>query len=180
MSQDKIQDLEAVNKADPGQEKTHDVYLIVCTEKEELSVSLRYTARMAAYNNANMALLATMDTQEFQHWQNVENMMRRELRDKTEKKVWTIGKKINELNGLFPIIYIKEGEKENAVLDVLKEDPNIKMIVFAGNTGSGGPGTLVNYFTSKGLSKIKVPVVVVPGNLQSNEIDELFGIKSIE
>ena len=157
-----------------------DVYLIVANNNEEFALSLRYTARLAAANNAHVGILATIDEQEFQHWQNVENMMRRELRDKTEKEVWTIAKKVQSLNGQIPVIYVREGKSEDAVLKTLEEEPNIKMIILTGSVASGGPGKLVDYFTSKGLSKLKVPLVLVPGNIQTHEIDELFDIKTKE
>lgn len=156
----------------------HDVYLIVWNDAEEFLISLRYTARLAAANNAHVGVLATIDDQEFQHWKNVETMMRKELRENTEKLVWSVAKKVNELNGQIPILYVKEGKApENAVVETLDADPNIKMVIMTGSVSSGGPGGLVNYFSSKGLSKLRVPFVIIPGNITQNDIDSLFDIQ---
>lgn len=154
----------------------HDIYLIVCSDNDEFSLSLHYTARLAEANNAYVGVLATQDDQEFQHWKNVENMMRKEIRENTEKKAWSHAKKINEINGQIPVLYIREGKAEEAVLETLEQDPQIKMLILTGGAGSGGPSALVNYFTAKGLSKLNVPLVIVPGNIQQNDIDALFNI----
>lgn len=176
------QPFDEIDEKPVKQETSHDndVYLIVASNNEEFSLSLRYTARLAQASGAHVGILATMDEQEFQHWQNVEKMMRKELRDKTEKEAWSIAKKVQSLNGQISAIYIREGKAEDAVLKTLEEEANIKMLILTGSVASGGPGKLVNYFTSKGLSKLKIPLVLVPGNIEIHEIDELFSIRTIE
>lgn len=165
-----------MGKENTSKNMTNDVYLVVLNDSEEFQISLRYTARLAHKNRAHVGILAVLDDQEFQHWKNVENMMRKELRETTEKKMWTMARKIHDLNGQIPVFYIREGQAEDAVLKALEENSNIKMMVLTGGVSSGGPGALVNYFTSKGLNKLKIPYVIVPGNITNYEIDELFDI----
>jgi hypothetical protein len=47
------------------------------------------------------------------------------------------------------------------------------LLVLGGGTQANGPGALVAYFTGKGLGKLRVPVLVVPGHLDAAAIDAL-------
>lgn len=177
---DAAKDLDEADSTPYPDKGKHDIYLVVLNESDEFMTSLRYTARLAAANDAYVGILNTMDEQEFQHWKNVENMMRKEIRDKAEKQAWSMARKVNELNGQIPVIYIHDGSPEDAVLSAIENDRNIKLLILTGSAGSSGPGALVNHFTSKGLARLKVPMVIVPGNIQGHEIDALFHIDATE
>ena len=44
-------------------------------------------------------------------------------------------------------------------------DLSITKLILGGSVQSKSPGPLVSYFTGKGLSKLRVPLTIVPGNL---------------
>ena len=168
-------DLEEVDRNHPsGRRGDGGLYLTIASETEEGELALRYAARMAEINRGHLAVLHVIHVDDFQHWSNVEDMMRKELREEAEKFAWTMAKKANDINGQIPVLYIEEGQTADILVDVINDDTAIRMLILGGGTSAGGPGPLVAHFTGKGLGRLRVPVVVVPGNLDSQKIDAIF------
>lgn len=151
-----------------------DVYLIIADETEEFQLALRYVALLARANLAKVAILYVMDKQDFQHWGGIESRMRWEQRYEGEKLIWAAAQAVHEISSTISALYLEEGGRLEVILDVLKRDLNIKMMVLAGSAQSGNPGPLVSYFTGKGLVQMPVPLTIVPGNLTPPEIDSLI------
>lgn len=143
------------------------IYLVVADESEEFDIALKYAAKTAFNNHGRLAVLYVSNVDDFQHWGNIEKIMRDDLRAKSEKYIWKVAKTANEINGIIPILYIREGQTNEAVIDILNNENNVKMLVLA----SGGSGQLVSYFSGKGIDKINVPVLVVPGHLNDEAIN---------
>ena len=149
------------------------VYLVVTDDTEEFSLALRYAARRAETARAHVGILHVSSIDDFQHWGNVEEMMRRELREQAEKSIWNAAKRVNDLNGHRPVLYMREGSRIDNVIDIINEDDNIRMLILAASAGGKGPGPLVSHFTGKGLSRLRVPITIVPGDLEPQKIDAL-------
>lgn len=149
------------------------VYLVVTDDTEEFGLALRYAARRAETARAHVGILHVSSIDDFQHWGNVEEMMRRELRAEAEKSIWNAAKRVNDLNGLRPVMYLREGSRIDSVIDIINEDEHIRMLILAASAGGKGPGPLVSHFTGKGLSRLRVPVTIVPGDLEPQKIDAL-------
>ena len=149
------------------------VYLVVADESNEFNVALRYAARMAGNNRGRLGIAHAIDIGDVQQWNNVESMMRRELREQAEKYIWSAAKKANDIDGIIPALYIGEGPHNDVLVDLVNGDPAIRMLVLGGGVSGGGPGPLVSYFTGKGLGRLKIPVLVVPGHLEPQKIDAI-------
>ncbi len=157
----------------PGRRGDGGVYLVVAEETEESARALRYAARLADANRGHVAIFYAVNIDDFQHWHKVEAMMRREMRDQAEKFIWNVARTVNDLNGSIPVLYIREGNRTDILVDIINEDMNIKMMVLGGGTQAAGPGPLVSHFTGKGLGRLRVPVLVVPGHIDPQKIDEI-------
>lgn len=165
-----------VAEAEPAQKKRRGdggVYLVVADGSEEFEVALRYAARRAETSRAHVGILHVVNFDDFQHWRKVEAIMRKELRAEAEKEIWSIAKKVNDLNGMVPVLYIAEGTRTDAIINVINEDYFIRALILGGGTSAAGPGPLVQHFTGKGLGKLRVPVVVVPGHIELSKIDKV-------
>ena len=170
---DGIIDADIVSEERQGRRNDGGVYLVVADETPEFIVALRYAAGLARANRGHIAILQVINIDDFQHWGSVEERMRRELREQAEKFVWNTAKAVNDLNGMLPAIYVEEGERNEVLLTVINREDNVKMLVLGAGTQSGGPGALVSHFTGKGLAKLRVPVLVVPGHLEPETLDAL-------
>lgn len=149
------------------------VYLVMSDDTPEFQIALRYAAQLARSNRGHIGILHVSNIDDFQHWGSVEERMRREMREQAEKFIWNVARTVNELNGIFPVLYITEGTRTETLLDTINKDDTIRLLVLGGGVSAGGPGALVSYFTGKGLGKLRVPVVVVPGHLAPEAVDLL-------
>ncbi len=149
------------------------VYLVVADESDEFGVALRYASRIAKANRGHLGILSIMNIDDVQEWEKVEAMMRREMRQQAEKFIWSVAHRANELNGSIPALYVQEGPPDEVLVNLISADPSIRMLILGGGTGGSGPGPLVSYFTGKGLGRLRIPVLVVPGHLDPQKIDAI-------
>ena len=80
-------------------------------------------------------------------------------------------KKVNELSGIVSELVIAEGRPADCLLELLKSDRDLSILVLAASTAKEGPGPLVA--TVGTASHYPIPVTIVPGNLSDTDIDEL-------
>lgn len=139
------------------------VYLLVADDSREFQAALKKAATMATQNNRHVAILFVMEDEAFLHWGLIEKRINKDKRSEAERHIWEVANRVYEICGQRSALYIKEGKTRDAILDVLNTDPNIKMLVLGAGTASSNP--LVSYFTGKGLSQLKVPLLVVPDTI---------------
>jgi hypothetical protein len=53
---------------------------------------------------------------------------------------------------------------------LIEEEPAISILVLGAATGAKGPGPLVSALTGKFVGKLRVPITIVPGNLNDEQI----------
>jgi nucleotide-binding universal stress UspA family protein len=158
----------------PAQEKRSErVFLVVVDETEEMKVALRFACRRARKTGGRVALLCVIEPSEFQHWMAVEDLMREEARTEGEQLLQRLAGQVNELVGTMPVLYVREGKVRDELMALLEEEPSISILVLGANTGGRGPGPLVSALTGKMVGKLRVPVTIVPGNLDDEAIDAL-------
>ena len=72
------------------------------------------------------------------------------------------------------MVFIREGKPADEIISLIKEEPNIRLLVLGADTKSDTAGPLVSYLTSKGASICPVPITIVPGYLSDEQIDHLI------
>ena len=77
-----------------------------------------------------------------------------------------------EESGIRPIITVKSGEPVAVVRAILADDASIAALVL-GAAAAGPPGPLVAHFTGVEAGKMRCPVMIIPGSLSREAIDEL-------
>lgn len=157
----------------PHAEAGTRVFLVVVDETDEWRAALRFACRRAEHTGGRVALLHVIEPADFQHWMAVEEVMRAELRDEAEQLMDRIATEVNEAIGAVPIIYLREGTVRDELLALIDEEPNISILVLGASTQSEGPGPLIQYLMTKGVSRLRIPVTVVPGSLAEADIDKL-------
>jgi nucleotide-binding universal stress UspA family protein len=149
------------------------VFLVVVDETEEMKVALRFACRRARNTGGRVALLFVIEPADFQHWMAVEDLMREEARTEGEQLLQRLAGQVNELVGSMPVLYVREGKVRDELMALLDEEPSISILVLGANTGSRGPGPLVSALTGKMVGKLRVPITIVPGNLDNETIDSI-------
>ncbi len=145
-------------------------FLVVVDKTREGKVALRFAARRAMHTGGRVCLLCVAKLGDFQQWKGVEEIMRDEAHQDAENLLHNAAKIINDVAGLIPELVIEHGNPRESLVQLIKRDKDISILVLASGTAKEGPGPLVAMFAS-GVQPI--PVTIVPGNLSDAEIDEL-------
>ncbi len=154
----------------PEREEGQRVFLVVVDESEEMRNALRFACRRARHTGGRVALLFVIEPVEFQHWLGVGRVMEEEARIEAERKLQTLAADVFAQTGTMPVLYIREGRREEQVLSLLQEDPAISLLVLATAAEGSNPGPVVSHLL-KNLTSVRVPVTLVPGHLKESEID---------
>ncbi len=162
------------NQTGDGARRPHDrVFLVVVDETEEMAVALRFACRRARNTGGRVALLYVIEPSDFQHWQAVGDLMREEARNEGERLLQKLAAQVNDLVGNIPVLYVREGKVRDELFKLLDEEPSISILVLGANTGTRGPGPLVEALSGKLVGKLRVPVTIVPGNLSDEAVDAI-------
>lgn len=165
---------EAPEKTTPETSASVDsprVFLVVVDETEEMRVALRFAALRARSTGGKVAMLYVVEPSEFQHWMSVGDIMREEARTEAEQVLQRMAAEVSNLCGSLPILYVREGDRRDQLLELLEEEPNISILVLGAATNKRGPGPLVSAVTGKFLGRLHIPVTVVPDSMTVEEID---------
>jgi len=149
------------------------VYLLVVDVTDEFSVAVKYASVFAAARKGRVGLLNVIEPGTFDHWMNIENKVKKELRAQAENIIWDTAKRIGEITGDIPMICIEEGDRKEVVVDVINRYPNISMLILGAESSANNPGPLVSYFSGKGLSRLRVPLLIVPGHIEAEDINHI-------
>lgn len=149
------------------------IFLVVVDESPELQIALRYACLRARKSGGKVALLYVIEPGEMQHWLAVENLIREEQRTEAEQKLQKLARDVNKLTGTLPALYVREGNRRDEVLALIEEEPSISILVLAAGTDPEGPGPLIAYFTNRGLTKLRIPLTIVPGGLSDESLDAI-------
>lgn len=155
-----------------GNGKRERVFLVVVDESEEMRNALRFACRRARHTGGRVALLHVIEPIEYQHWLGVGRVMEEEARIEAERRLQTLAADVFAQTGKMPVLYIREGRREEEVLKLIQEDPAISLLVLATAPTASNPGPIVSHLM-KNLAALRVPVTLVPGQLTEEEIDAL-------
>jgi len=145
-------------------------FLVVVDKSPECKVAVRFAARRAQHTQGRVTLLCVAQPASFQQWRGVEEIMQDEARQQAEGLIYAAAKTVNELAGVIPELVIATGRPAEALLELIKSDKDISILVLAAGVSKEGPGPLVSLFTT-GVQAI--PVTIVPGNFTEDKIDQL-------
>jgi len=149
----------------------HRKFLVVVDKTPECRVALRFAARRAQHTTGRVTLLCVAEPGDLQQWKGVEEIMRQEAQEAAEALLHSAAKLVNELAGIISELVIEHGRKTDCLLDLIKRDKDISILVLAASTAKEGPGPLVALFA--GTSAQTIPLTIVPGGLSDEAIDAL-------
>jgi nucleotide-binding universal stress UspA family protein len=149
------------------------VFLVVVDDSPEMQMALYYASRRARRTGGRVALLHVIPRAESHGLASVEALMRQEARDEAEQLIQKLARTVVDAGGAIPIIHLREGLLSDELLDLVGSDPTITVLVLAAGTGPDGPGPLISFLASKAMTKLHIPVTIVPGGLTREQMDTL-------
>ena len=146
-------------------------FLVVLDDSEEMFKALKYAALRSVRTNGRVAILYTFDTLDFSHWKAVEDIAEAESRDEAESKIEKYENFVLKFTDRKPKKFIMKGDRVECIINFLSDNKFISNFVLA--SSNSGSDSLISAFTGKQMSKIKVPLTIIPSNLSEEEIDKL-------
>jgi nucleotide-binding universal stress UspA family protein len=155
-----------------GAQDKHRTYLVVIDDSPEARVSLRFAARRAAKTNGRIEVLAVVEPQDFVQWGGVQAAFEEEQRLRIEGIVSSsVGEMLDE-SGVEASIIVRQGEPVKAVREHIGERDDLAPLVH-GAAPAGDPGPLVSNFTGNDAGKLPCPVMLIPGGLTDERLEQL-------
>jgi len=155
-----------------GHDETRRTYLVVIDDSDEARVALRFAARRAVKTGGRVEVLGIVEPQDFVQWGGVQSVIEEEQRLRIAGIVSAaVGEFLDEA-GLTANILVAQGEPVRTVRDVVAERPDIAALVL-GAAPSGNPGPLVSNFCGNDAGKLHCPVMLIPGGLSDERLEQL-------
>ncbi len=148
-------------------------FLVVVDETPECDRAIVYAAKRAARTGGVVLLLYVVAHGDFQHWLGVEDIMRAEAMEKADQTLARTAERVRSVARTEPELVVREGNKSEAIVDLIEADADIAILVLAAGLSSDGPGPLVSQIAGKAAGSFPIPVTIVPGNLDDDSIAAL-------
>lgn len=152
--------------------ETKRTYLVVVDDSEESRVALRFAARRAAKTDGRMEVLGIVEPQDFVQFGGVQAAIEEEQRLRIEGVVSAAIGEILDESGIEANIIIRQGEMVKTVRDYVAGRDEIAALVL-GAAPAGHPGPLVAHFTGHDAGLLPCPVMIIPGSLDDDRLEQL-------
>jgi len=147
--------------------------MVVVDGSPESKVAIRFAAARSAHiTGGELILFHCIRPGEFQHWMAVADRMREEAYEEAHALLHEVGERLHAYCGVTPEIIIAEGEPHDELKKHIEEQPDIFGLVL-GVGAEGGPGPLVDYFTSELASQLPCPLFLIPGHMTYEQVDAM-------
>lgn len=143
------------------------VFLVVVDPTDECRKAVDYACYYANAQNGYVALLNVITNQSaVMNWRDIEKRIRKEAREQAEQMIWESAGRVLQNTGKIPIACIEEGnDRSDVIVNMIQDNLNIVGLVLASAPNSSKPGPLIDYFSGKGMARLPVPLLIVPGHL---------------
>ncbi len=155
-----------------GESTPKRTYLVVVDDSDESRVALRFAARRAAKTDGRIEVLGIVEPQDFVQFGGVQNAIEEEQRLRIEGVVSSAIGEILDESGVEATIIMQHGEPTKAVRDYIGDRQEVAALVL-GAAPSGNPGPLVANFTGNDAGKLPCPVMLIPGSLSDERLEQL-------
>jgi nucleotide-binding universal stress UspA family protein len=147
-------------------------FLVVLDDTRECLNAMRFAAMRAAHTGGGVTILSVIPPEEFQHWMGVADLMRAEARERIEAHFEVFAKWMRDKQGVNPDLVIREGDPVAEILALVREDPQIGVLVLGAGSEKSGPGPLVTAL-SRASGSLPVPVTIVPGEMSKERLESI-------
>jgi nucleotide-binding universal stress UspA family protein len=155
-----------------GADEQKRTYLVVIDDSEEARIALRFAARRAAKTDGRIEVLGIVEPQDFVQFGGVQAAIEEEQRLRIEGVVSSAVGEILDEAGIEATIIVRQGEPVKAVREFIGEREDVAALVL-GAAPAGNPGPLVAHFTGHDAGMLPCPVMIIPGSLTDQRLEQL-------
>ncbi len=147
---------------------------LVCIDKQEASrVALRFACMKAKKRGGIVDILHVIEPMEAQALISINDTMKEEQRAEAEALIAQLSSDAFYNFSIEPNGIIKEGKIGEEILKTAKEDVGVNMIVLGVSPKASTRGKLISWLSSQLGEGLIMPIMLVPGNLTTEQMQEL-------
>ena len=147
-------------------------FLVVLDDSRECLNAIRFAALRASHTGGGVTILSVIPPEEFRHWAGVGEVMRAEARERIEAHFEVFAKWMRDKHAIQPELVIREGKPVDEILGLIRDDPQIAILVLGAGSDRSGPGPLVTQL-SRSSGSLPVPITIVPGTMDKARMEAI-------
>lgn len=148
-------------------------FLVCVDDSKDCHVALRFASLRARNTGGYVVLLRVVEPGDFQHWVAVEKLMEEERREEAEALLTELAAEVQAFAGVRPVLAVREGRRVDEILRLIAEDPSINFLVLGAAPEGEGSNELVRGLSAELTKRLRIPLVIVPGNLTDSQLEEI-------
>tara|TARA_B100000315_G_scaffold249977_1_gene282022 strand:+ start:353 stop:760 length:408 start_codon:yes stop_codon:yes gene_type:complete len=134
---------------------------------------MRLAALRARNTGGHVFLLYVVEPASFQHWGSVSEVMAEERRQEAEERLNALAEEVNNYAGIRPVLFVRQGRKIEQILKLIDDEPDINAMVLGCAPEGKGSNDLVHELSNQLTKRLRIPLLIVPGNLTDEQIKSL-------
>ena len=149
----------------------NDRYILVIADgTKEMEVALQYACARAKKTDRKIIIATFIEPIDVLTTQGVQEIMKNEAREEAEIRLQKASTIVKVSTGLTPVLHLREGKIIDELIDLIEEEKNINVLVLAAKVDEKGPGPIISALTTKEYSRLRIPIMIVPGNFSKEHI----------
>jgi len=148
-------------------------FVVVMDDSPEAQVSLKFAAARSAHvDGGTLVIFHVVPPGEFHHWKAVGDRIKEESKKEARDLLKSVANFVEEEYGIEPEMVIREGNPKEELQKYMEKTRDL-FALFLGAHEQDEPGPLVDYFSGPLCGCLRCPVVIVPGCMTDEDIDEM-------
>jgi nucleotide-binding universal stress UspA family protein len=147
--------------------------ILVCLDVTSASnIALRYACCKAKKTGFSVHILAVIESS-YKGLLFASEAVGKDKRKHVEEHLKRLIKEVRDETGMVPTVSIAEGEISAEIIRAIKKDKDCAMLILGKSSTSLSDNTVIPVISRKIGDKIKVPVVIVPENMDEDYLKRL-------
>ncbi len=146
------------------------IFLCVIDGSIEQQKAMTYAAVRAKEIGGSVMLFSCVEKEKFTQWLGVKDLMEEEAMHEAKEKVEEAQNFLEKEFAISAKTYITVGDTVEELIKLIDDEPIGVLVLASAVKSKSGPGPLISRFITKQSLRIRVPITVIPGFLNVDEI----------
>lgn len=157
-----------------NEKSLNQVKFLVCVDESPESLAALHFACIKAKKRGGLVdVLHVLPPADFQTLFSIADKMQEERRQEAENLLQKLADEAHKLTGITISILLREGPVGDEVIAAALEDYDANMLVLGVAPKAANRGKLIAWLASQMGDKLLIPMMLVPGNLTEQQMEEL-------
>jgi len=149
--------------------------LVIADKSEEMNIALEYACARSKKTGRKIIIATFIEPLDVLTTKGVTEIMKEEAREEAENILKKAASFVKDKTGELPALSIREGETISELKKLIDEEKNINVLVLAASAdlNNKNPGPIITSLVSNEITNLRVPIMIVPGNLSIEYIYQI-------